>query len=238
MKQIPLPVGLKPQPRLSDFFVGKNTQAFEPIVHLSQGHALPESILLLWAQGACGKTFLLKGLAEALKEQGIPVGFVDASSVLPLFQYEWQGLILDDVDQYDANRQAWVFQSLIAAFQSADGQKRWVVASAQTPPADWGAYREDVRSRLSMGLIFELQALDDNERLAILQLQAKARGLSLSDDVFRYILTRFSRDISSLIQLLEALDHYALQSKRAITLPLLREMFEQADPFEDVEDTQ
>ncbi|MEY4436507.1 MAG: hypothetical protein RL175_1462, partial [Pseudomonadota bacterium] len=48
----------------------------------------------------------------------------------------------------------------------------------------------------------------------------------LSDEVMDFMLNRFSRDLSSLIQLLDQLDGYALQTQRAITIPLLKAMLE------------
>jgi len=41
-----------------------------------------------------------------------------------------------------------------------------------------------------------------------------------------YMLNRFSRDLGSLMQLLDHLDHYALQTQRALTIPLVRAMLE------------
>ena len=38
-------------------------------------------------------------------------------------------------------------------------------------------------------------------------------------------MTRHYRDMPSLMALLDALDTYSLERKRAVTLPLLREMF-------------
>jgi DnaA family protein len=48
----------------------------------------------------------------------------------------------------------------------------------------------------------------------------------LSDEVMSYMLNRFSRDLGSLMQLLDNLDHYALQTQRALTIPLVRAMLE------------
>ena len=59
---------------------------------------------------------------------------------------------------------------------------------------------------------------------AALRREADRRGVFLSDDVMDFLLTRLSRDLKSLMALLERLDRYALASKRAITVPLLRQM--------------
>lgn len=48
----------------------------------------------------------------------------------------------------------------------------------------------------------------------------------LLDEVMDFMLTRFSRDLGSLMQLLDQLDGYALQTKRAITIPLIKSMLE------------
>ena len=87
--------------------------------------------------------------------------------------------------------------------------------------------REDLRTRLAWGHVFQLQVLSELERRSVLRQQADARGLFLSDEVMDFLLHRFSRDLASLIHWLDQLDRYALQTKRAITVPLLRQMMEQ-----------
>jgi DnaA family protein len=41
-----------------------------------------------------------------------------------------------------------------------------------------------------------------------------------------FMLNRFSRDLGSLTLLLDQLDGYALQTQRAITIPLIKSMLE------------
>jgi DnaA family protein len=74
--------------------------------------------------------------------------------------------------------------------------------------------------------VFALQVLSEPERRAVLRQAADARGVFLSDEVMGFMLTRFSRDLGSLMQLLEHLDGYALQTQRAITIPLIKSMLE------------
>jgi DnaA family protein len=84
--------------------------------------------------------------------------------------------------------------------------------------------RDDVSSRLSSGLNFELSFLSDAEKILALQELIKARGLNIDSDIPQWLLTHFYRDLPSLISIIEAVDHYSLQTKRAITLPLLKEL--------------
>jgi DnaA family protein len=74
--------------------------------------------------------------------------------------------------------------------------------------------------------VFQLQVLSEPERRAVLRQAADARGVFLGDEVMDFILTRFSRDLGSLMQLLDQLDQYALRTQRAVTIPLIRSMLE------------
>jgi DnaA-homolog protein len=47
-----------------------------------------------------------------------------------------------------------------------------------------------------------------------------------------YLLTHFRRDMPSLMALLDALDRFSLEQKRAVTLPLLRTMLASPDADE------
>ena len=72
--------------------------------------------------------------------------------------------------------------------------------------------------------MFALVPLSEPEARAALRREADRRGLFLSDDVMDYLLTRFSRDLKYLMAVLDRLDAFALVQKRAITVPLLKQM--------------
>ena len=83
--------------------------------------------------------------------------------------------------------------------------------------------REDLRTRIGSGLVLQVHPLTDGEKRAALVQHADGRGLKLPDEVLSYLLSRHARDMGSLVALVEALDRYSLQTRRAVTLPLLRE---------------
>jgi len=84
--------------------------------------------------------------------------------------------------------------------------------------------REDLRTRLGWGLVFQLTPLSDESKASALKHAARERGIALADDVPAYLLTHFRRDMPSLMTLLDELDRFSLEQKRAVTLPLLRTM--------------
>ena len=226
MKQIALDIGLAPGPTLKNFFAGPN-QATLQHLQLWVGNDKRSPVpTYLWGESGSGKTHLLRAAQAALRDQGCPVGWLDASVAEPTnFDESWRVIVLDDVHFYTAVQQQAAFNWFVNATTPSDGQQRWVLAAGRVPPSDL-ALREDLRTRLGWGHIFQLQVLSESERRAVLRQQADERGVFLSDEVMDFMLNRFSRDLSSLIQLLDQLDGYALQTKRAITIPLIKAMLE------------
>lgn len=226
MKQIALDIGLASDPSFGNFFSGPNEAAVKHL-ELWAGNPLRAPVpTYLWGDAASGKTHLLKAVSEILRGQGAASGWMDASMLEPpAFDESWAVVILDDCHLYTAAQQGVAFNWFVNALNAADGNPRWVLAAGNAPPADL-RLREDLRSRLGWGHVFALQALSEAERRAVLGREADARGVSLSDEVMDFMLTRFSRDLGSLMQLLDQLDGYALQTQRAITIPLIRSMLE------------
>jgi DnaA family protein len=226
MKQIALDIGLASLPSFANFFAGPNEVALRHL-ELWAGNNLRSPVpTYLWGAPGSGKTHLLKAVAETLREQGARTGWLDASVLEPpVFDDSWAGVILDECHLYTAVQQQAAFNWFVNALSSADGHPRWVLAAGNLPPADL-VLRDDLRSRLGWGHVFELHALTETERRAVLRREADARGVFLSDEAMDFMLTRFSRDLSSLMQLLDQLDVYALQTQRAITIPLIKSMLE------------
>jgi DnaA-homolog protein len=226
MKQIALDIGLASVPSFSNFFAGPNEAALKHL-ELWTGNSLRSPVpTYIWGEPGSGKTHLLKAVSEALHAQGARVGWMDASSLEPPeFNESWAAVVLDECHLYTAVQQQAAFNWFVNALNSADGHPRWVLAAGSLPPADL-ALREDLRTRLGWGHVFELHALTEPERRAVLRVEADARGVFLSDEAMDFMLRRFSRDLSSLMQLLDKLDGYALQTQRAITIPLIKAMLE------------
>lgn len=226
MKQIALDIGLASSPSFANFFCGPNEAVFKHLV-LWTGNALRSPVpTYLWGETASGKTHLLEAVRGALRDQSAIVGWMDASLMEPPdFDERWAAVVLDDCHLYTAVQQQAAFNWFVNALNAPDGRPRWVLAAGNVPPADL-QLRDDLRSRLGWGHVFALQALTEMERRAVLRKEAESRGVVLSDEAMDFILSRFSRDLGSLMQLLDQLDAYALQTQRAITIPLIKSMLE------------
>jgi DnaA family protein len=227
MKQLALDIGLASGSTLEGFFAGPNEAALRHLklwvddARSPTPHAPPVPTYL-WGEQGSGKTHLLEAVWAALKEQGASVGWLyPGMADPPEFDERWSAILLDDVHLYTAIQQHAAFNW----FERARGLQRGVIAAGALPPVDL-PLREDLRTRLGWGLVFHLQILSEPERRAVLRQAADSRGLMPSDEVLDYMLHRFSRDLGSLMELLAQLDSYALRTRRAITIPLIRSMLE------------
>ncbi len=226
MKQMALDIGLANGPTLASFVAGPNRAALEYLQlwvgEKSRSGTRSPVPTYLYGSSASGKSHLLKSVREALRGQGATAGWLDTSvHEPPEFDERWAVVLMDDVHLYTAQQQHAAFNW----FVNAQTYKRGVFASGDSPPVDL-KLRDDLRTRLGWGHVFRLQVLSEPERRAVLRQAADARGVFLGDDVMDFMLTRFSRDLGSLIELLDLLDGYAMQTKRGITIPLIKAMME------------
>ena len=233
MQQIALDIGLRTPPTLDNYFPGPNVAA---LAHLQQWLparpvGAPSDVLrpdvaptYVWGPEGSGKTHLLQAAVAGLRAQGHKVGYLDADTQEPpAFDETWVAVVMDDVHLYGDALQHTAF----SWFVQAHTLQRPVLAAGRLAPVDL-ALREDLRTRLGWGHVLGLQLLDEAQSRAVLRQAADARGLDLSDEVMDFTLRRFSRDLGSLMQLLDGLDRYALQTQRALTIPLVKSMLENA----------
>ena len=224
MKQIALDIGLASGPTLASFFAGPNEAALKHLQLWAGSPTRSPVPTYLWGATGSGKTHLLKAVREALREQGAIGGWMDASVLEPPeFNEAWSVVLLDDVHLYTAVQQHAAFNW----FVNAQTHQRGLLAAGELPPADL-KLREDLRTRLGWGHVFALLPLSEPERRAVLRRQADDRGVFLGDEVMDYMLTRFSRDLGSLTELLSLIDGYSLQTKRPITIALIKSMMDNA----------
>lgn len=216
LKQLPLSLGPEPVFSFDNLMPGANAAALAHLQTLKPG-APP---VFLWGPAGSGKTHVLRALAGIWQAAGAQVGWYAAETPLPWdLPAHPSLLLLDDCQDFDAGQQHAAFQLFVEAATLGLA----VVAAGTAPPVDL-ALREDLRTRLGWGPTFGLQPLAEPEVRAALRREADRRGIFLSDEVMDYLLTRFARDLKHLMSLLDRLDEFALAHKRAVTVPLLRQM--------------
>lgn len=199
-------------PSLDNFVVGRNAEALAALraVAANQG----EAFVYLWGGSGSGRSHLLTALAAARTAARATSG-----GAVPEFADPRGLYLVDDVDARDpaSQQRLFILMNEVRAHAGAA-----LVTTGGAAPAQL-ALRDDVRTRLAWGLVYQVHALTDDEKARALEEHARSRGLALSPDVIAYLMNHMPRDMRTLVAILDALDGYALAAKRAITVPLVRE---------------
>lgn len=209
MQQLLLDMRPPALPDLAHFVVGRNHELWMQLQAMLEGHAT-ETMVYVWGAANSGKTYLLQAWAQACRARGITVSDITRHA---------QVIVADNADNWDEAQQ-------LAAFarynQTRDTGGLWLAAGS-APPADLPLMPE-LRTRLGWGLVFQMQPLNDAEKRAALTQHALSLGFELEPQVAEYLLNHYPRDLGNLLRVLEALDRLSLETKRPITLPLLRQL--------------
>jgi DnaA-homolog protein len=222
MKQLLLDVTPRPLPTLGNFVAGANAELLEMLAARASG-LISERFIYIWGESGAGKSHLLRAFAAAAQgcyiaaEHGERIAGADPNGAVAL----------DDVERLSDALQLALFR-LYTDMRAGGGLL--LASGGQAPPAL--AVRPELASRLAWGLVFQVHALSDAEKRAALMRHAHARGLTLSPEVISYMLTHCRRDLSSLTQLASALDRHSLETRRAVTVPLLKEILQSASDLE------
>ena len=217
MEQLVLELAPPPEPTLENFHAGNNLAMLSTLrAALAGAEQGGERVLYLWGPSGCGKTHLLRAMARAALAQGRQAVYLTAPDIeIPP---ELQFLAIDEVQGLGADAQIAIFDTYnrLRATQSV------VLAAGSLPPADL-PLREDLRTRVGAGVVMQVRPLSEHDKRAVLEAHARHLGLALAPGILDYLLARFSRDLGTLVAAINALDRYSLKTRRAITLPLLRE---------------
>jgi DnaA family protein len=217
MKQLALDIAPPPAPTLENFVPGRNGELVVALYASAHG-ASHERFIYLWGPAGSGRSHLLRAALEAARRSGRRTAWFD-SVAAPVEATGDAFVAADDVHRLDGDSQIALF-NLYNRIGAGAGS---LVASGDVAPAQL-KLRADVVTRLASGLVYQVQCLDDEEKAAALVRHAAARGFRLSREVADYLLRHARRDMPALLALLDALDRYSLETKRAITVPLAREL--------------
>lgn len=211
MRQLALDITAPPAPSFDNFVVGRNAEAIAHLRAAVTGSG--ERFVYLWGESGSGRTHLLKA-AAAVNATATYIA-CEASSA---FDDPAPVLAADNVECLGSDAQIALFNRYNALRESAGG----LIASGSVPPVQL-KLRADLQTRLGWGLVVQVHALTDSEKMHALKQHAQARGFVLPEEVCSYLLAQTPRNMGSLFAALAGLDRFSLETKRAVTIRLLRD---------------
>ncbi|MGR2737274.1 DnaA regulatory inactivator Hda [Billgrantia sp. Q4P2] len=223
--QLPLGVGLRDDATFDSFLPAANASLVDRLSR--QLDAEGEPFLYVWGAPGSGRSHLLQAACHAASDRDLRALYLplqDLGHFPPLMLEEAERLDLVAIDDVDSviGRRRWE-EGLFHAFNRLRDAGKRLVVSAAVAPRQLPVKLPDLASRLSWGVTFHLQRLDDGERLQALQLRARVRGMQLPDEVARYILHRGPRRLDELFEELAVLDRASLSAQRKLTIPFVKQ---------------
>ena len=213
MRQLLLNIAPEWQPTLDNFVVGRNLELISVLRHALAGDT-NERCFFIWGEAGSGKSHLLQAVVgEAQRSHRSAVyiqgGVPEVASVVAV----------DDVECLDDDAQIGMFD----IYNRLREIGAIVVFSGKEPPLKL-KLRDDLRTRMGWGLVYQLNGLSDEEKSQALLEHARARGFTLPAEVMQYLLCHGRRDLNSLLTALDSLDEYSLRTHRAPSVPMLKEV--------------
>ena len=191
----------------------------------SQLNPSGESVIYLYGPAGTGKSHLLQASCH---EPGAETIYLPLSD---LRQYAARDVLqgvenldricIDDIHVVLGDAK-WE-QALFNLYNDARQRGCRLIVAGDAAPRALTVKLEDLRSRLSWGIVFQLAQPEDHDKEAILQFRASRRGLSLTPSVASYIVSRAPRAMDQLLHVLETLDKASLAEKRSLSIPFVKE---------------
>lgn len=223
-RQLSLAVHLRDDATLDNFLA---LPRVEPLLCVLRDQLAPdgEAAVYLYGPPGTGKSHLLQASCHAAAANAVYLPLAElrqypAGDVLQGVEHLGR-VCLDDIHTI-AGDPEWEL-ALFDFYNRARQHGCRLLVAADAAPRVLPVNLADLRSRLSWGIVYQLEACGDEEKADILQFRAQRRGLALSPAVASYIVSRAPRAMEQLLAVLDQLDRASLAEQRALSIPFVKQ---------------
>jgi DnaA family protein len=221
MSQLLLDIVPDSPPTLDNFVVGRNAELLSALRHVLDNtwEGSSERCFFVWGESGSGKTHLLQACVRAAQDKHLSAIYAHGS--VPPQVWDMGAVAVDEVALLDEAAQIGLF-NLYNQMRESGGL---LLVSGIESPLHL-KLRDDLRTRLGWGLVYQVHGLSDEEKTLALEQYAQVKGYALPPEVTQYLLRHGRRDLPSLLAVLDALDAHSLSLHRAPTVPLLKQVLQ------------
>lgn len=226
--QLTLGLSLRDEATFANFHAAKNAEIVAELKKTASNQG--EQIIYLCGTRGQGCSHLLQAVCHYAHQQQMSSVYLPLANLVSHTPEVLNGLELLDLICLDdmhvvAGKMEWE-EAIFHLFNRLHDSGKKIIFAANDLPKAIKLKLPDLISRLSWGIVFQLHPLDDAEKLSILTMRANHRGISLSEEVGKYILTHCPRHMGTLFAALDALDKASLAAQRRLTIPFVKEVLE------------
>ena len=229
------PVQLNPKYTFRSFVVGASNQ-FARAASLAVAEHSGEAYNPLFIYGGVGlgKTHLMNAIGNHIAERtDLRIAYVTTehftNEVINSIRYDKMAelrkryrtidmLLIDDV-QFLAGKER-TQEEFFHTFNTLYEGRKQIVLSSDRTPKDMPDIEERLRSRMGWGLIADLQPPDVETRIAILRKKSEDEGISLPEEVVRFLADSLKSNVRDLEGAMVRLGAYSSLTGQAITLEM------------------
>lgn len=226
--QLALALSLKDEATFDNFYVAKNAEIIGLLKQVANGQG--EHIIYLCGSRGEGCSHLLQAVCHEAYLQGHTSVYLPLNNLVHLSPEVLNGLeslqivCIDDLHVI-AGKSEWE-EAVFHLFNRVHDAGGYLILTARDLPKALHIKLSDLVSRLSWGIVCQLLSLSDEEKLAALRMRAQCRGINLSDEVGKYLLTHCPRHMGTLLAALDALDRASLAAQRRLTIPFVKDVLQ------------
>lgn len=227
--QLSLGVSLRDEATFTNFYCEDNALVLSVMQAIANGHE--HSHHVIWGSSGCGLTHLMQAVCHQAHEQGRSVQYFPMKSIVDKRAEDicdgldtTQLVCLDGIEAIGGNR-SWEV-GIFHLFNRLRDAGHTLLIGTHVSPATLDIKLPDLKSRVLGCPVYRIESLNDEQKQRVLIMRADARGLKMPVDVAKYILNHASRDMNDLFELLNRLDDASMQQQRKLTIPFVKQAFE------------
>lgn len=240
--QRPDPPESELNPRFTfDRFVSNanNRLAYEASLAVADHPATVYNPLLLYGSVGLGKTHLLQAVAHSCRRRGLRIIYIPSEAftndlvdairgrTTAMFREKYRSvdvLLVDDI-QFIAGKES-TQEEFFHTFNALLTFNKQVVLASDRHPSQLETLEDRLQSRFAGGLVLDLQPPEFETRIAILEMWARERGISLPRQVSQMIAERARANVREMEGIFNQVVATSQLTRRALNLDAAQSLLE------------